>query len=281
MYVYFIVTLYLRQVWMLALAFTLVTLAGACTGIGASLVFYKCVTKSNERILAGALGFSAGVMLYVTFIEIFQKSLEGFVEAGLSGASYAVATITFFSGLVLMYLIEKLVERLRKNEDKLSKMGFMTALAIAIHNFPEGIATFVATLRDPSFGIVMAFAIGIHNIPEGMCVSIPLFYASDKRCKPFLWALLSGASEPIGALLAYMVIDDSPLTFGIVFGLVAGMMTYVCLRELIPTAHRYDPKDELTTTSIIAGMAVMALSLIGFSIEDEVTPSNITNSTSI
>jgi ZIP family zinc transporter len=273
---------------MLALAFTLVTLAGACTGIGASLVFCKCVTKSNERILAGALGFSAGVMLYVTFIEIFQKSLEGFVEAGLSegfveaglsGTSYAVATITFFSGLVLMYLIEKLVERLRKNEDELSKMGFMTALAIAIHNFPEGIATFVATLRDPSFGIVMAFAIGIHNIPEGMCVSIPLFYASDKRCKPFLWALLSGASEPIGALLAYMVIDDSPLTFGIVFGLVAGMMTYVCLRELIPTAHRYDPKDELTTSSIVAGMAVMALSLVGFSMEP--SGKNITNLTSI
>jgi ZIP family zinc transporter len=266
---------------MLALAFTLVTIAGACTGIGASLVFCKCVTKSNKRILAGALGFSAGVMLYVTFIEIFQKSLEGFVEAGLSGFSYAVATLTFFAGLLLMYLVEKLVERLRKNDEQLSKMGFMTALAIAIHNLPEGIATFVATLRDPTFGIIMAFAIGIHNIPEGMCVSIPLFYASNKRCKPFLWALLSGVSEPIGALLAYFVIDDSPLTFGIVFGLVAGMMTYICLHELIPTAHRYDPKDEVTTTSIVAGMVVMALSLVGFSIEVTSSTLNITNSTPI
>ena len=258
---------------MLALAFILVTIAGACTGIGASLVFCKCVTKSNKRILASALGFSAGVMLYVTFVEIFQKSLEGFVEAGLLGASYAVATLTFFSGLLLMFFLEKLVERLHNKEDKLSKMGFMTALAIAIHNFPEGIATFVATLRDPSFGIVMAFAIGIHNIPEGMCVSIPLFYASDKRCKPFLWALLSGISEPIGALIAYFIIDETPITFGIVFGLVAGMMTYICLHELIPTAHRYDPKDEITTVSIIGGMAVMAVSLVGFSIKIPTTNS--------
>ena len=270
---------------MLALAFGLVIIAGACTGVGASLVFCKCVTKENNLFLASALGFSAGVMLYVTFIEIFQKSLDGFAESGLpgdrsSGPVYAIATTTFFCGILLMWGLGKLVDCLHKKEERLSHMGLMTALAIGIHNFPEGIATFVATLRDPSFGIVMAFAIGMHNIPEGMCVSLPMYYADGQRCKGFLWALLSGVSEPIGALLAYLVLSEhtGPTSFGIIFGLVAGMMTYICLHELIPTAHRYDPDDKMTTLSIISGMVVMALSLVGFVIE--VNTDN-TNGTSI
>lgn len=267
---------------MLLLAFSLVTLAGACTGLGAALVLCKCVKQDNHALLGGALGFSAGVMLYVTFIEIFRKSLDGFAESGLagdqsSGPVYAVATVTFFAGVLLMFGMEKLVDCLNKQDDQLSRMGFMTALAIGIHNFPEGVATFVATLHDPSFGVMMAFAIGMHNIPEGMCVAMPLYYADGKRAKAFLWALVSGISEPIGAVLAYTVLTEhmGPTAFGIVFGLVGGMMTYICLHELIPTAHRYDPEDKVVTNCIILGMVVMALSLIGFSME-VATTTNIT-----
>lgn len=267
---------------MLLLAFTLVSIAGACTGIGSSLVFCKCITKENESFLAGALGFSAGVMLYVSFIEIFKKSLDGFANSGLpgdhsSGPVYAVTTVTFFSGVTIMWGIEKLVDCLHKKDDSLTHMGLTTALAIGIHNFPEGVATFVATLKDPSFGILMAFAIGMHNIPEGMCVSIPLYYADGSRCKAFLWALLSGVSEPIGALLAYLVLSEhmGPTSFGIIFGLVAGMMTYICMHGLIPTAHKYDPDDIVTTKSVFAGMLVMALSLIAFSIQiADIVPNN-------
>ena len=186
---------------MLVLAFLLVTLAGACTGIGASLVFCKCVKRENDNLLASALGGAAGVMLYVTFIEIFHKSLDGFADSGLSGNQtsgvvYSIGTITFFMGIFIMFCLEKVVDYLNKKDDDLSRMGFMTALAIGIHNFPEGVATFVATLHDPSFGFIMAFAIGIHNIPEGMCVSIPLYYSNGNRRKAFLWALISGISEP-------------------------------------------------------------------------------------
>ena len=268
---------------MLLLAFILVSVAGACTGVGSLLVFCKCITKENERFLAGALGFSAGVMLYVSFIEIFNKSLDGFANSGLpgdhsSGPVYAVTTVTFFSGVFIMWGIEKLVDLLRNNvDDNLTHMGFTTALAIGIHNFPEGVATFVATLKDPSFGILMAFAIGVHNIPEGMCVSIPLYYADGSRCKAFLWSLLSGVSEPIGALLAYLFLSEhmGPTSFGIIFGLVAGMMTYICMHGLIPTAHKYDPYDIVTTKSIFAGMIIMALSLIAFSIQiSDIVPNN-------
>ena len=151
-------------------------------------------------------------------------------------------------------------------DKRLESMGMMTALAIGIHNFPEGLATFVATLDDPAVGASLAIAIAIHNIPEGLCVSIPIYFATGDRWKAFRWALLSGVSEIVGALLGWALLKDhfDNLLYGIVFGMVAGMMIMICLNELIPTAHRYDPRDRVVTKSIVAGMAVMAASLCLF-----------------
>lgn len=152
------------------------------------------------------------------------------------------------------------------DNEKLVRMGVLTAVAIGIHNFPEGLATFVAALSDPSVGFALAVAIAIHNIPEGLCVAIPVYYATGNRWKAFGWALLSGISEPIGAGLGWLVLKDimSELVYGILFGVVAGMMVNITIHELIPTAVRYDPADKVTTNSIIAGMAIMALSLTLF-----------------
>ena len=151
-------------------------------------------------------------------------------------------------------------------DKELVRMGMMTALAIGIHNFPEGLATFVATLSNPAVGASLAVAIAIHNIPEGLCVAIPVYYATGNRWKAFGWAFLSGISEPIGAGLGWLILKDkmTDLVYGILFGMVAGMMVIITLQELIPTAVRYDPADKVTTNSIIFGMAVMALSLILF-----------------
>ena len=145
-------------------------------------------------------------------------------------------------------------------------MGMNTALAIGLHNFPEGLATFVAALNDPTVGAILAFAIAIHNIPEGLCVALPIFYATGNRRNAFLWALLSGASEIIAALLGWAVlasaVDDT--TYAVLFGLVAGMMVIISIRELLPTAHGYDPEDTVVTYSFIGGMTLMALSLVMF-----------------
>ena len=73
-----------------------------------------------------------------------------------------------------------------------------SGLAVGIHNFPEGLATFVAALSSPSLGIALAIAIALHNIPEGVCVAMPVYYATGKKWKGFLWAFLSGISEPFG-----------------------------------------------------------------------------------
>ena len=153
-----------------------------------------------------------------------------------------------------------------RNQKKLVRMGLNTALAIGIHNFPEGLATFVAALDDPSVGISLAVAIAIHNIPEGLCVAIPIYYATGSKKKAFWWAMLSGATEPIGALIGWGILQGSvgETAYGVLFGFVAGMMVMICLHELIPTAHRYDPEDRVVTNSAVCGMAVMAISLCLF-----------------
>eukprot|EP00889_Picochlorum_renovo_P003818 jgi/Picre1/30848/NNA_006207.t1 len=149
----------------------------------------------------------------------------------------------------------------------LHKMGLLTALAIFIHNFPEGLATFVATLSDTSIGIGIAIAIAVHNIPEGICVALPIYYSTGSRKKAFFWATASGMSEPLGAVVGYLALyGDTSLAFAIVFALVAGMMVYISIKELIPMALRYDPKDKWSTNCVVLGMAVMAASLLLFTL---------------
>ncbi|KAG7374943.1 zinc transporter-domain containing protein [Nitzschia inconspicua] len=149
---------------------------------------------------------------------------------------------------------------------KLERMGIKTAIAIGLHNFPEGLATFVAALEDPAVGAVLAVAIAIHNIPEGLCVALPVYYATGNRLKAFLWAVLSGASELVAALLGWVILANviGDTTYAILFGLVSGMMVIISVKELLPTAHQYDPQDTVVTYSFIAGMALMAFSLVMF-----------------
>lgn len=342
--------------------------AGASTGIGAAVVFIPSLVKlASRRVLASSLGFAAGVMTFVSFVEIFFKSNDNFIAAGIkSKTAFTYATLCFFGGVVTMMILNKIVDLLlggkhshdldvpkktkkstRESVDKglgegvdglpccstdpvkqlddvrrmasvlehemedaakeatgdepkaeenvedekqpieerevqmvdvenveavesdteegkrLHKMGLNTALAIALHNFPEGLATFVATMQDPRVGAILGIAIAIHNIPEGLCVALPIYYASGSRIKGFMWGLLSGASEFVAALLGWAILANiiSDTAYAVLFGLVGGMMVMISMTELLPTAHVYDREDTVVTYSFIFGMAVMALSL--------------------
>jgi len=352
------------------MAFALVCGAGAATGLGAAVVFFpRLVVLTSERVLAGSLGIASGVMIYVSFAEILVKSQFAFFDAGFDeNAAFNMATLSFFTGVVVMMLLDAIVHRLSseskasgvasassgetppaqaevlsypgcadnprgdlkawreraaeevRNEEvttmdsqseiskpvkggaasepkaeeetaskaekgsasdpkthsmvvaddterqRLQSMGLKTALAIGLHNFPEGLATFVATLNEPRVGAVLAIAIGIHNIPEGLCVALPIYYATGDRKKAFLWACLSGVSEPVAAALGWWVLAGrfGDNTYAWMFGLVAGMMVTICAKELLPTAHRYDKGDTVVTYSFIVGMIIMAASLVLF-----------------
>jgi ZIP family zinc transporter len=260
------------------MAFSLTLMAGLATGIGSALAFFS--KHTNTKFLSLALGFSAGVMIYVSFVEIFFKAQESLTEAvGAESAEwYTVAG--FFGGILLTALIDKLVpsvenphelhhiEEMEPNQKcpkKLMRMGILSALAIGIHNFPEGIATFLSALHDPTMGMTLATAIAIHNIPEGIAVSVPIYFATKSRKKAFWYSFLSGTSEPIGALLAYLVLKPylTPVMFGVVFSSVAGIMVFISLDQLLPGAEEYG-EHHLAIYGLVSGMAIMALSLLLF-----------------
>jgi len=318
--------------------------AGLATAVGGLVVFAPSILKRLPPpvILSVSLAVSGGVMLYVSFIEIFAKAHEEIlsVDPDNEGKAAAITTAMFFFGMLVCVLLEALVhwisERYAKKvpptssstsqkevdieiassdtlgqtsvattgggestdeknkaffanmtetghdhglagdevdmnapeaRERLGRMGALTAVAIALHNFPEGLATFLATVSDPSLGASLGVAIAIHNVPEGICVAMPIYYATNSKWKAFGWSFLSGITEPIGGIVGFAALQAvfTPMVFGMVFSAVGGMMVFIVLHELLPAAHRYLPgRSSLVTSCLIFGMAVMSLSLVLF-----------------
>lgn len=264
------------------IAFILTLLAGLAMGVGGLLGFVS--KKKNKNFFAGSVGFAAGVMIYAAFVEILPESMESLEGMFPGGKGTLIASGAFFGGIVFMLLTEKFClphnhhghhhgeeeehhhhhhhdEHELRNRS-MYRMGIMTAIAIAIHNFPEGFAIFTSALKDPRLGISVAIAIAIHNVAVGIAVSAPIYYGTGNKTKAFGAALLSGLSEPTGALLGYWVLhkylDDG--IFGFILAIVAGIMVYISLDELIPSAQ--DSDNHIGTYSLVAGMFVMAMTLI-------------------
>jgi len=257
-------------------ALSVTTAAGLATALGCLLVV---MSKSpNPRLLAFGLAFAGGAMVYVSLAEILVKSIDSFTAASDDRLGFAYGTFAFLAGLVLIMAIDHFIpnphERLETNDNELLKkndaayikrVGLLTAIAITAHNFPEGLATFFAMLDSPTLGLPLAFAIAIHNIPEGISIAIPVYYATHNKFYAFGAALLSGLAEPIGALIGFAILAPfmSDAVFGAVFGLIAGVMVYLALDELLPAAKRY-AKGHETVYGLVGGMVMMALSLVLF-----------------
>ena len=332
------------------LAIILTFAAGLSTVLGASVSF--CVKPHFVEVLPISLAFSAGVMVYVSFIEImseglgaFQHDLERSHPDSFEYLSHIYLSLTFFGGIITGYILDFIVhllgykheflhdkdmavnktydsndntttgtsslKKVRSNTNNLSmtdqeaelqeikkdndsddddddddetsqqvlvleteesknliKTSLITALAIALHNFPEGVATFVSTLANPTLGVSVAVAIAIHNIPEGIAVAMPIYFATHSKCKAFFWSFMSGIAEPIGGLIGYAIISNmfSETVFGVLFGFTGGIMIYISFKELLPTARKRDKNDKYTTILLFAGFLVMDISLILFEI---------------
>ncbi len=270
------------------IAFGLTLFAGLATGIGSVIAFMA--KQTNHRFLSISTGFSAGVMLYVSFVEIFQKGAASLTQAYGPVQGVWLNVGFFFLGILVVGLIDNFIPEKENpheqpspsalaplhsghpktpqmSKEKLLRMGLFTAFAIALHNFPEGLATFLAALENPAVGVAIAIAIALHNIPEGISVSVPLFYATGSRAKAFTYSFLSGLAEPVGAVIAYFGLrwimggEIPGQVMGACFAAVAGIMVYISLDELLPTSRAYG-KGHDSLLGLVAGMGVMALSLL-------------------
>ncbi len=269
-------------------ALILTLIAGSATGIGGALVLFK--KKISSNFLAGALGLSAGVMIFISLAELFPEAQGMISNTGLTHGE-AFVLLAFFVGMGIITLIDLTIPEYENpheasglslndktaavgvleqtgNEKALHRLGLLSALAIAVHNFPEGIATFIGALNDPEMGAGITFAIAIHNIPEGIAVAIPIYYATKSKGKALLYATLSGLSEVIGAAICLGVTaifgieltGNSP-AFPLVLSAVAGIMIYISLDELLPTAEKYG-KHHIAIAGVVGGMAIMGISLL-------------------
>ncbi|ECQ6882613.1 zinc transporter ZupT [Campylobacter jejuni] len=277
------------------IAMLLTLFAGFSTAIGSIIAFFS--RKDDLRVLSLGLGFSAGVMIYISFMEILPTALKDFKNYYNSHWAELLGMACFFGGILISLLIDKLIpedvnphepkedlselkicplpqkgqnppkfhpgEKLHQiNTKALKRTGIFTALAIAIHNFPEGFATFISSLDNLTLGIAIAIAVAIHNIPEGLAVSLPIYHATGDKKKAFIYSALSGFAEPLGAFVGALILLPfiGDLTLAISFAVIAGIMVFISLDELLPAAKTYDKAHD-SLYGLIAGMAIMALSL--------------------
>ncbi|MBS3782206.1 MAG: zinc transporter ZupT [Candidatus Thermoplasmatota archaeon] len=250
-------------------AFLLTTLAGLSAGIGGLTVFF--IKKPKLSYLSPLLGFAAGVMIYISFAELLLEAIDG--------VGFLSANMAFFVGILFMFGLDKLVPHAHidtepdefhkklskdeKTEARLKKAGVMTALGIALHNFPEGMAVFTVSLVDVSVGVSVAMAIAAHNIPEGIAVAVPIFYSSGSRAKGFGYSLLSGVAEPVGAAIGFLILYPflTESVLSATLGFVGGIMVFISFDELLPISREYGD-EHLSNLGLFLGMFIMMITLV-------------------
>ncbi|MFO8071067.1 MAG: zinc transporter ZupT [Polyangia bacterium] len=277
-----------------SIAFALTAFAGLSTGLGALVVFFT--RRPKLTMLAFGLGFSSGVMVYISLVELLPLAMQSFSE-NLEPGSAWIAVACFFGGIAISAIIDRLVPEPSNPHEvvaledvhrasagrsgfsspddshrddshrskSLSRLGLLSAVAIGVHNFPEGMATFASAIQDVSLGTSIAVAVAIHNIPEGVAVAVPVFFATGSRGKALLYSFASGLAEPIGALIVYLalmpLLEANPLVIDGMLAAVGGIMVFISFDELLPTSHEYG-SGHASILGLILGMAVMAISLL-------------------
>ena len=261
---------------LIALGLTLI--AGMSTGIGSLMAFFTKAT--NTRVLSGALGLSAGVMVFVSFMELMPEALGAIetVYPGKEGMIYVL--LAFFIGMGIIAGIDFFIPEdenphefhfateaggAGKPKERLKRTGLMLALAIGIHNFPEGMATFVSALDGWDVALPIVIAIAIHNIPEGIAVSVPIYHSTGSRRKALWYSTMTGLAEPVGALFGMLILLPfwTPTVGALLLAAVAGIMVYISFDELLPGAEEYG-HHHFAIGGVILGMAIMAFSFLLF-----------------
>ncbi len=259
------------------IAILLTSFAGLSTGIGGLLVFFT--KKTSTKLLSFSLGFSAGVMIYISFVELFIKG-KHLLSSALGPTGDWLSILSFFTGFGIIALIDKFIpeyenphemhnieeindKKQQQNFRKLHRIGILMAIAISIHNFPEGLVTFLGTMTNIQLGVAIAVAVAIHNIPEGIAVAIPIYYATGSKKKAMLFSFLSGLAEPLGGILGFVILHSfiNDTLVGVIFSLISGIMVFISLDSLLPSAEKYG-HHHLSISGVVVGMIIMSVSLV-------------------
>lgn len=247
------------------IALLLTTIAGLSTTFGSAI--FLLVNKPGKKFISLTMGFSAGVMILISFVELLQQGIES--------SNFLLGHIFFFVGMALMLLIdvgishryefegENINNNINDSEANGKKTSLLVFAGILIHNFPEGMATFIATLQSVELGLILTFAIALHNIPEGIAVSVPVYMSTKSKKKAFFWSFLSGASEPVGALIVGLILYPFMNNFllGAMLAIAGGFMIYISLDELIPASQSLG-NQHLPILGILLGMITMLISIV-------------------
>ena len=242
-------------------AFLLSSVAGFSTLIGFLFIFIK---KDKENIISSSLGFASGVMFMISIIDLIPNSFTLITKEYNFIYTLLLIIMGFLVGIVLSSIIDKKVEKKSKNGLKLYKLGIITMLVIMLHNIPEGIATFITTTNNIKLGIILTIAIALHNIPEGISISIPIYYSTNSKSKAFIYTLISGISEPIGAIISYLFLAKfiNNIVLGIIYSIIAGMMINISINELYKEGKKYNKKN--TIIFCLIGLFIMFLNHLLF-----------------
>lgn len=244
------------------IAFLLATLAGLSTMLGTIIIFIN--KKRTNSFIAGALAFASSVMFSLSILDLIPEAIHFFSKTKTPKISFFLCFIFIIIGMAISNILDLLmpVEKQNKNiqDKKLYKVGIITMLAIIIHNIPEGIATFITTADNISLGFTLTIAITMHNIPEGISIALPIYYSTKSKLKAISYTLISAISEPLGALIAFLFITPSSTTFGILFSLIAGIMTYIAIFELLPSSLSYK-KKKITFLFILLGAILVTINI--------------------
>ena len=253
-------------------AFLLTLAAGLSTGIGSCIAFFA--KQTNKAFLSASLGLSAGVMIYVSFMELMPEAVTQLSETYSERMANMYMLLAFFGGIAIIAIIDRLVPsdenphefhsaKEYDNQPNLKRTGVMMALAIGIHNFPEGLATFTSALTNMDIAFPIMVAIAIHNIPEGIAVSVPIYHSTQSKKKAFWYSFASGMAEPIGAAIGFIFLLPfwTPMINALLLAIVSGIMVYISFDELLPNTEKFG-HHHWGIGGVVAGMACMAFSLL-------------------
>lgn len=236
------------------------------TAIGASIVF--AFRKINKNIMDAMLGFAAGVMIAASFFSLIAPAIE--MADKMHMMTWFITTLGFFMGGLLLFIGDKIFDKLIKKENKNSlKRSLMLIFSITLHNIPEGLAVGVAfgTLAYGMEGatlmsaILLAIGIGLQNFPEGTAVAVPLLREGYSRRKSFFYGQLSGIVEPIAGVIGALLVIKIQTILPFLLSFAAGAMIYVVVQELIPESQTNKKKDLMALFTMIGFSLMMILDI--------------------